>query len=158
MKTLKSNNRLWYFWGIWGVIMALLVTGFLKPLLRLPVMGVMRFHECHGFNVASAVICLLGVGVGGVLWILSQRRAYTAVALGVSGVGLLSLLTCFFRLGSYLREMLEALSTEGMDLSRVIQPGGWSLLSGLVIGLTTWILGLVQFAKNRTKNKDLYES
>ena len=155
MKLSVSNKRVLFAWGLWVVTMALLVTGFLKPLLRLPVIGVMKFQECHGCSVTNAVICVLGVGLGGALLILSRSRIYAGIALGISAVGLASLLTCFFKLGSYLADMLEALSTGGMDLSRVIQPGGWSLLSGLVIGLCVWLFGLFQFAKFRTKKKIL---
>lgn len=148
-----SKKRILFYWGLWAATMTLLVVGFLQPLLRLPVMGVMKFQECHGCSVTSAVICVIGVGLGGALWIVSRRRVYTGIGLGLWGAGLLALLTCFFRLGSYLGEMLEALSTEGIDLSRVIQAGGWNLLSGLVIGLAAWLLGLYQFAKNRTKKQ-----
>jgi len=158
MEILASDKRSLFLWGLWVATMALLVVGFLMPLLRLPVIGVMKFQECHGCSVVSALICVLGVGLGGVLWLLSRSRCYVGIALTLSGGGLAALLTCFFKLGSYLAEMLEALSTDGMDLSRVVQTGGWSLLSGLIFGLIFWFIGFLQFIKFRTKKKWYHES
>ncbi|MDF1739290.1 MAG: hypothetical protein P1U86_09030 [Verrucomicrobiales bacterium] len=118
----------------WVITLIVLLLGFLFPLMRIPVMGLVHFHEVHGGSKMASWLVMGTFALGGVA--LFGRAGLQRVSGLVSvAVSLVILATCLIRLYLYLSEKLRMLSTEGMDLSRVLQKGGICLMSAFISGV-----------------------
>lgn len=118
----------------WAITLTVLIMGFFFPLMRIPVMGLVHFHEVHGGSKMAAWLVMGTFALGGMA--LFRKAGLPGISGVVSiVVSLVILATCLIRLYLYLSEKLRMLSTEGMDLSRVLQKGGVCLMSAFISGV-----------------------
>lgn len=118
----------------WSLILLLLIFGFFLPLMQIPVMGLVHFYEVRGGSKLASWL-VMGFFAAGGMAIFLKAGVFRISGLVCAAVSLAILATCLIRLYLYLSEKLSMLSTEGIDLSRVLQKGGGCLMSAFILGV-----------------------